>query len=61
MTIDPAISEALEATLAETAGQNEDFKKKLRTLVGLVLTANYQDADVRRVMESIHVSLGADS
>ena len=61
MTIDPAINEALEAVLAETSGQSEDFKKKFRTLIGLVLNANYQDSDVRRVMESIQVSMGTDA
>lgn len=61
MTIDPAISEALEAVLAGTSGQSEDFKKKFRTLIGLVLSANYQDSDVRRVMEAIQVSVGSDA
>ena len=60
MKIDSAINEALEAVLAGS-GENEEFKKKVRTLVGLVLTANYQDSDVRRVMEAIHVSVGSDA
>lgn len=61
MNIDPAISEALETVLAGASGQSEDFKKKFRTLIGLVLDANYQDSDVRRVMESIQVSVSSDA
>ena len=59
MDIDPAITEALEATLAATS-QSEDFKKRFRTLVSLVLTSNYQDSDVRRVMEALAVQVGQD-
>ena len=60
MNIDPAITEALDSTLAAATGQTDDFKKRFRTLVGLVLTSNYQDADVRRVMESLSVTTGPE-
>ena len=55
MAIDPAVNEALEATLAEVADQSEDFKKRFRWLVTRVLSDNYGDSDVRNVMDIIHV------
>jgi endonuclease III len=60
MNIDPAITEALEATLAEASDQSGEFKKRFRTLVSLILTSNYKDADVRRVMESLSVQVGSE-
>jgi endonuclease III len=60
MNIDPAITEALEATLAEVSDQSGEFKKRFRTLVSLILTSNYKDADVRRVMESLSVQVGSE-
>lgn len=55
MPIDPAVKEALDATLAEAVDQSEDFKKRFRQLITLVMSGNYEDSDVRNVMESIHV------
>jgi len=55
MAIDPAISEALDATLAGVADQNSDFKKRFRHLIKLVLSGNYEDSDVRNVMDTIQV------
>jgi endonuclease III len=55
MTIDSAITEALEAMIADSNGQTEEFKKRFRTLISLILTSNYKEADIRRVMESISV------
>lgn len=61
MNVDPAITQAVESALAEASGQTEEFGKKFRNLVKLVLEANYQDSDVRRVMDAINVALGTDS
>lgn len=55
MNLDSAIQEALEATLAEVTDQSDDFKKRFRRLIRLVLSGNYEDSDVRDLMESIHV------
>lgn len=55
MSIDPAITEALDSTLAEIDDQTEDFKRRFRRMIGLVLSGNYEDSDVRNVLESIHV------
>lgn len=55
MAIDPAVQEALDATLAEATDQSEDVKRRLRRLITLVLSGNYEDSDVRNVMESIQV------
>jgi hypothetical protein len=60
MNIDPAITEALDATLAAASDQSGDFKKRFRTLVSLILTSNYQDSDLRRVMESLSVQIGSE-
>lgn len=58
--MDAAITEALEAELAAHSDQTEEFKRRFRTLVELVLTGNYQDADVRRVMELLKVKVEAE-
>lgn len=55
MAIDPAVQKALDATLAEATDQSEDFKRRFRRLITLVLSGNYEDSDVRNVMESIQV------
>jgi hypothetical protein len=55
MAIDPAIVEALELTLDEAIDQSDDFKKRFRHLIKLVIGGNYEDQDVRNVMDSIHV------
>ncbi|RWO22199.1 hypothetical protein [Mesorhizobium sp.] len=55
MAIDAAVKEALDATLAEATDQPEDFKRRFRRLITLVLNGNYEDSDVRNVMDSIHV------
>ncbi len=60
MEVDPAISEAMEAVLAGHPDQSEAFQRRYRNLVELVLSGNYQDADVRRVMELLSVSLEVD-
>lgn len=55
MAIDLAVKEALDTTLAEATDQSDDFKKRFRRLITLVLTGNYEDSDVRHVMDSVHV------
>lgn len=60
MELDPAISQAIDAVLAGHPDQSETFQHRYRTLVELVLAGNYQDADVRRVMELLSVSLEVD-
>jgi hypothetical protein len=58
--VDPAISEAMDTVLAGHPDQSESFQRRYRNLVELVLSGNYQDADVRRVMELLSVSLEVD-
>lgn len=60
MELDPAISEAMDAVLAEHPDQSETFQRRFRNLIELTLTGNYQDADVRRVMELLSVSFEVD-
>ena len=60
MELDPAISEAMDAVLAGHPDQSDMFQRRFRNLVELVLTGNFQDADVRRVMELLSVSLDGD-
>lgn len=60
MELDPAISEAIDYVLAAQADQPEIFKHRFRNLVELVLIGNYQDSDVRRVMDLLSVNLEAD-
>ena len=60
MKIDLAVKEALDATLAEAKDQDEDFKKRFRRLITLVLNGNYEDSDVRNVMDSIHVDVQSE-
>lgn len=58
--LDPAISEAMDKVLAAQPDQSESFKRRFRTLVELVLTGNYQDPDVRRVMGLLSVDPEAE-
>lgn len=60
MAVDAAITEALDAELANRSDQTDDFQRRFRTLIELVLTGNYQDADVRRVMEMLKVKIEAE-
>jgi endonuclease III len=60
MAVDAAITEALDAELANLSDQTDDFQRRFRTLIELVLTGNYQDADVRRVMEMLKVKIEAE-
>lgn len=60
MAVDAAITEALDAELMNCLDQTDEFKRRFRTLIELVLTGNYQDADVRRVMESLKVKIEAE-
>ncbi len=60
MAVDAAITEALDAELANRSDQTDDFQRRFRTLIELVLTGNYQDADVRRVMEKLKVKIEAE-
>ncbi|MGF9693777.1 hypothetical protein AAIH46_13240 [Rhizobium sp. 0TCS1.26] len=57
MAIDPAILDALDAVLARHPEQSEDFRKRFRTLVQLVVEGNFKDADIRRVMDLVAVDL----
>lgn len=60
MAVDAAITEALDAELANRPDLTDEFKRRFRTLIELVLTGNYQDADVRRVMELLKVKVEAE-
>lgn len=60
MAVDAAITEALDAELVDRPDQSEEFKRRFRTLIELVLTGNYQDPDVRRVMELLKVKMEAE-
>ncbi len=60
MAVDAAITEALDGELATRVDQTDEFKRRFRTLIELVLTGNYQDADVRRVMELLKVKIEAE-
>lgn len=60
MNLDPAISEAMDNVLEGHSDQSETFQRRFRNLVELALSGNYQDADVRRVMELLSVSLEID-
>ena len=55
--IDPALQEALDAALIGAADQSEDFKKRFRHLITLVLNGNYEDSDVRNIMKCIHIDM----
>lgn len=50
----------MDAVLAGHPDQSETFQRRFRNLVELMLSGNYQDADVRRVMELLSVSLEVD-
>ena len=50
----------MDTVLAGHPDQSESFQRRYRKLVELVLSGNYQDADVRRVMELLSVSLEVD-
>lgn len=52
MDVDPALTEAMDAVLFE-AGLGDDFNRRFKRLLQLTLAGNYDDPDVRRVMESI--------
>lgn len=52
MDIDPALAQAMDEVLVEAA-QSDDFGRRFRRLLKLTLEGNYEDTDVRRVMESI--------
>ncbi len=56
LELDPAISKAMDAVLAAHPDQSDVFQRRFRNMVELVLTGNYQDADVHRVMELLKVS-----
>lgn len=60
MSVDAAITEALDAELANRPDQSKEFERRFRTLIELVLTGNYQDSDVRRVMELLNVKIEAE-
>ena len=60
MNIDSALVEAVEATLANADGQSDEFAKRFRRFVELVLNANFQETDVRRLMELISVDVDTD-
>ena len=60
MELDPAISEAIDNVLAAQPDQSENFKHRFRNLVELALTGNYQNPDIRRVMELLSVNPEAD-
>jgi endonuclease III len=60
MAVDAAIIEALDAELANRTDQSNEFKRRFRTLIELVLAGNYQDADVSRVMQLLKVKIEAE-
>jgi hypothetical protein len=60
MDIDSAIHQAMEATLAKADDQSDDFGRRFKRFVELVLSANFQDSDLRRLMELVHVDVDAD-
>lgn len=60
MDIDPALSEAVSYVLSN-ADLGEDFDRRFRRLIKLTLEGNYDDPDVRRVMESIKLPLETDA
>lgn len=51
----PAIEAAVAAVLAGDIDQSETFKRQFKTLMENILAGNYEDSDIRRVMESIQV------
>jgi hypothetical protein len=55
MTIHPAVESAIQAVLAEATDQTDEFKREFAKLIALVLNGNYEDSDVRSVMEKTHV------
>ncbi len=55
MALDPALQEALDSTLSDATDQDDDFRKRFRRLIELVLIGNYEDSDVRTVMDTVHV------
>ncbi|MGY8635612.1 hypothetical protein RAD15_24355 [Bradyrhizobium sp. 14AA] len=57
MAVDQALKKAIEATLAQARDQPDDFRRRYRRLIDLVVTGNYEDSDVRSVMEAIAVVL----
>lgn len=52
MDIDPALIQAMDDVLLEAA-QSDDFGRRFKRLLKLTLEGNYEDTDVRRVMEAI--------
>lgn len=52
MDVDPALTTAMDEVLFD-AGLGDDFDRRFRRLMKLTLAGNYDDPDVRRVMESI--------
>jgi hypothetical protein len=54
--VHPAIQSAVAAVLAGDLDQSENFRRQFKTLMENVLTGNYGDSDIRRVMESIQVN-----
>ncbi|HEX8233347.1 MAG TPA: hypothetical protein VF559_08390 [Caulobacteraceae bacterium] len=52
MDVDPALTEAMDEVLFD-ANLGEDFDRRFRRLMKLTLAGNYDDPDVRRVMECI--------
>jgi hypothetical protein len=58
--MDPAIEKAVSEALAEASDQSEDFKRQFRRLITLVLSGNYEDKDLRNVMEKIYVTPPSD-
>jgi hypothetical protein len=60
MATHQAIETAVKAALAEATDQTEEFKREFAKLVALVLDGNYEDSDVRSVMERAHVTPRAE-
>jgi hypothetical protein len=56
MAIHPAVETALKAVLSEATDQTEEFKREFARLITLVLDGNYEDSDVRSVMDKAHVT-----
>lgn len=52
----PAIETAVGAVLEADLDQSENFKRQFKTLIDNVLSGNYEDSDIRRVMQSIQVN-----
>jgi len=54
--VHPAIETAVSAVLEADLDQSESFKRQFKTLIENVLAGNYEDSDIRRVMQSIRVN-----